>query len=132
MFASTTILQVDMIGLSGLITPSLDEMVWVAKEMAKAGELRESAVLQAVNDQTTRLSLDLYPESTPSHRYCACTRFPLFFRSQHPAAHRRRHHQPHAHRCEDQPPVRHRGAPWVALFIAIASFWVIYVGYREQ
>lgn len=27
--------NVDMIGLSGLITPSLDEMVWVAKEMEK-------------------------------------------------------------------------------------------------
>ena len=30
-------LEVDAIGLSGLITPSLDEMVFVAKEMAKAG-----------------------------------------------------------------------------------------------
>lgn len=30
-------LDVDVIGLSGLITPSLDEMVFVAKEMAKAG-----------------------------------------------------------------------------------------------
>ena len=29
--------QVDMIGLSGLITPSLDEMVYVAKEMKKRG-----------------------------------------------------------------------------------------------
>src|SRR5262249_44851007 len=29
--------QVDMIGLSGLITPSLDEMVHVAKEMERAG-----------------------------------------------------------------------------------------------
>ncbi|RQM20654.1 hypothetical protein B5M09_000410 [Aphanomyces astaci] len=29
--------NVDIIGLSGLITPSLDEMVFVAKEMAKAG-----------------------------------------------------------------------------------------------
>merc|ERR1712194_777740 len=29
--------NVDVIGLSGLITPSLDEMVDVAKEMAKAG-----------------------------------------------------------------------------------------------
>ena len=29
--------QVDMIGLSGLITPSLDEMVHVAKEMQRAG-----------------------------------------------------------------------------------------------
>ena len=29
--------KVDIIGLSGLITPSLDEMVFVAKEMAKAG-----------------------------------------------------------------------------------------------
>jgi 5-methyltetrahydrofolate--homocysteine methyltransferase len=28
--------QVDVIGLSGLITPSLDEMVWVAKEMKRA------------------------------------------------------------------------------------------------
>ena len=27
----------DVIGLSGLITPSLDEMVFVAKEMSKAG-----------------------------------------------------------------------------------------------
>ncbi|CAM9441759.1 unnamed protein product [Ectocarpus sp. 6 AP-2014] len=30
-------LKVDVIGLSGLITPSLDEMVFVAKEMAKGG-----------------------------------------------------------------------------------------------
>ena len=29
--------DVDVIGLSGLITPSLDEMVFVAKEMSKAG-----------------------------------------------------------------------------------------------
>ena len=29
--------NVDIIGLSGLITPSLDEMVWVAKEMKKNG-----------------------------------------------------------------------------------------------
>ena len=29
--------KVDVIGLSGLITPSLDEMVFVAKEMEKAG-----------------------------------------------------------------------------------------------
>merc|ERR1712038_1282898 len=29
--------NVDIIGLSGLITPSLDEMVVVAKEMSKAG-----------------------------------------------------------------------------------------------
>ena len=29
--------NVDVIGLSGLITPSLDEMVTVAKEMSKAG-----------------------------------------------------------------------------------------------
>ena len=30
-------LNVDIIGLSGLITPSLDEMVHVAKEMKRAG-----------------------------------------------------------------------------------------------
>eukprot|EP00903_Cladosiphon_okamuranus_P009574 g9116.t1 len=30
-------LNVDIVGLSGLITPSLDEMVFVAKEMSKAG-----------------------------------------------------------------------------------------------
>ncbi|CAM9406723.1 unnamed protein product, partial [Ectocarpus fasciculatus] len=30
-------LKVDVVGLSGLITPSLDEMVFVAKEMAKGG-----------------------------------------------------------------------------------------------
>ena len=30
-------LNVDIVGLSGLITPSLDEMVIVAKEMSKAG-----------------------------------------------------------------------------------------------
>ena len=29
--------QVDVIGLSGLITPSLDEMVHLAKELKKAG-----------------------------------------------------------------------------------------------
>jgi 5-methyltetrahydrofolate--homocysteine methyltransferase len=29
--------NVDMIGLSGLITPSLDEMVHVAKEMQRQG-----------------------------------------------------------------------------------------------
>jgi 5-methyltetrahydrofolate--homocysteine methyltransferase len=33
--------NVDIIGLSGLITPSLDEMVFVAKEMTRQGfELR--------------------------------------------------------------------------------------------
>lgn len=35
--------KVDVVGLSGLITPSLDEMVFVAKEMKKAG-LKVSAV----------------------------------------------------------------------------------------
>jgi 5-methyltetrahydrofolate--homocysteine methyltransferase len=29
--------RVDIVGLSGLITPSLDEMVFVAKEMKKSG-----------------------------------------------------------------------------------------------
>jgi len=29
--------DVDMIGLSGLITPSLDEMIYVAKEMQRTG-----------------------------------------------------------------------------------------------
>ena len=51
--------KVDMVGLSGLITPSLDEMVFVAG-----------------GDGAARL--------------------------QHPAADRRRHHQPHPHRGEDR------------------------------
>jgi 5-methyltetrahydrofolate--homocysteine methyltransferase len=29
--------KADVVGLSGLITPSLDEMVFVAKEMSRAG-----------------------------------------------------------------------------------------------
>lgn len=31
------LLRVDIIGLSGLITPSLDEMIYVAKEMERLG-----------------------------------------------------------------------------------------------
>jgi len=31
------VLCVDIVGLSGLITPSLDEMVFVAKEMERTG-----------------------------------------------------------------------------------------------
>ena len=36
-FPSLSSLSIDIIGLSGLITPSLDEMIHVAKEMERVG-----------------------------------------------------------------------------------------------
>lgn len=37
MQVSVCFVPVDVIGLSGLITPSLDEMIYVAKEMERLG-----------------------------------------------------------------------------------------------
>merc|ERR1712127_1039602 len=63
--------NVDVIGLSGLITPSLDEMVDVAKEMSKAGF-------------TTPL---LIGGATTSKMHTAVKVAPNFFTSDHPVIH---------------------------------------------
>jgi len=63
--------KVDIIGLSGLITPSLDEMVFVAKEMTKAG---------------LKLPL-LIGGATTSRMHTAVKIAPHYFTKEHPAIH---------------------------------------------
>jgi len=63
--------KVDVIGLSGLITPSLDEMVVVAKEMSKAG---------------FKLPL-LIGGATTSKMHTAVKIAPNYFTDKHPVVH---------------------------------------------
>jgi 5-methyltetrahydrofolate--homocysteine methyltransferase len=63
--------RVDVVGLSGLITPSLDEMVFVAREMAKAG-------------LTTPL---LIGGATTSRMHTAVKIAPQYFTTEHPVLH---------------------------------------------
>jgi len=63
--------NVDVIGLSGLITPSLDEMVTVAKEMSKGG-------------YTTPLMIG---GATTSKMHTAVKVAPSFFTMEHPVIH---------------------------------------------
>lgn len=63
--------NVDVIGLSGLITPSLDEMVDVAKEMAKAGFKQPLMIGGA----------------TTSKMHTAVKIAPNYFTAEHPVIH---------------------------------------------
>lgn len=63
--------NVDVIGLSGLITPSLDEMVTVAKELAKAGYNQPLLIGGA----------------TTSKMHTAVKIAPNFFTAKHPVIH---------------------------------------------
>ncbi len=63
--------KADIIGLSGLITPSLDEMVFVAREMAKAG-------------MKTPL---LIGGATTSRMHTAVKIAPQYFSTEHPVIH---------------------------------------------
>merc|ERR1712176_388192 len=63
--------NVDVIGLSGLITPSLDEMVVVAKEMSKGGYKQPLLIGGA----------------TTSKMHTAVKIAPNYFTSQHPVIH---------------------------------------------
>jgi len=64
-------LNVDIIGLSGLITPSLDEMVWVAKQMGKRGMTQPLLIGGA----------------TTSKMHTAVKISPNFFTRDHPVIH---------------------------------------------
>jgi 5-methyltetrahydrofolate--homocysteine methyltransferase len=52
--------QVDMVGLSGLITPSLDEMVHVVKEMQRAG-LRIPVMIGGATTSPLHTALKIAP-----------------------------------------------------------------------
>jgi 5-methyltetrahydrofolate--homocysteine methyltransferase len=53
--------KVDVIGLSGLITPSLDEMVFVAKEMAKAG-MRQPLLIGGATTSKMHTAVKISPQ----------------------------------------------------------------------
>ncbi len=53
--------QVDMIGLSGLITPSLDEMVHVAREMKRRG-MKQPLLIGGATTSRTHTALRIAPE----------------------------------------------------------------------
>jgi 5-methyltetrahydrofolate--homocysteine methyltransferase len=57
----------DVIGLSGLITPSLDEMVFVAKEISKAG-MRQPLLIGGATTSKMHTAVKIAPVfSTPEH-----------------------------------------------------------------
>jgi len=59
--------KVDVIGLSGLITPSLDEMVFVAKEMAKTG-MTQPLMIGGATTSKMHTAVKISPQySTPEH-----------------------------------------------------------------
>jgi len=59
--------DVDVVGLSGLITPSLDEMVFVAKEMAKAG-MRQPLMIGGATTSKMHTAVKISPQfATPDH-----------------------------------------------------------------
>ena len=59
--------NVDVIGLSGLITPSLDEMVVVAKEMSKAG-FTQPLLIGGATTSKMHTAVKLAPNyTTPEH-----------------------------------------------------------------
>ncbi|KAK1941847.1 Methionine synthase [Phytophthora citrophthora] len=59
--------NVDVIGLSGLITPSLDEMVYVAREMSKAG-LNIPLIVGGATTSKMHAAVKIAPHySTPEH-----------------------------------------------------------------
>lgn len=59
--------NVDIIGLSGLITPSLDEMVYVAREMSKAG-MKVPLMVGGATTSKMHAAVKIAPHySTPEH-----------------------------------------------------------------
>jgi 5-methyltetrahydrofolate--homocysteine methyltransferase len=59
--------NVDVVGLSGLITPSLDEMVYVAREMNKAG-LKVPLIVGGATTSKMHAAVKIAPHySTPEH-----------------------------------------------------------------
>lgn len=59
--------NVDVIGLSGLITPSLDEMVVVAKEMSKAG-FKQPLLIGGATTSKMHTAIKIAPNyTTPVH-----------------------------------------------------------------
>merc|ERR1719271_403712 len=59
--------DVDIIGLSGLITPSLEEMVVVAKEMSKAG-FKQPILIGGATTSKMHTAVKLAPNyTTPEH-----------------------------------------------------------------
>jgi len=59
--------KVDVVGLSGLITPSLDEMVFVAKEMRRQG-LRVPLLIGGATTSRMHAAVKIAPQySTPEH-----------------------------------------------------------------
>ena len=64
-------LDVDVVGLSGLITPSLDEMVHVAKEMRKRG-MKQPLLIGG---------------ATTSKMHTAVKIAPNYFSAEHPVIH---------------------------------------------
>lgn len=59
--------RVDVVGLSGLITPSLDEMMYVAKEMAKAG-LKTPLLIGGATTSRMHTAVKIAPQfSTMEH-----------------------------------------------------------------
>lgn len=64
--------KVDIIGLSGLITPSLDEMVYVAREMNKAG-LKVPLMVGGATTSKMHAAVKIAPHySTPEHPVIHC------------------------------------------------------------
>ncbi len=57
--------KADLIGLSGLITPSLDEMVFVAKEMARRG-IRRPLLIGGATTSRQHTAVKIAPEYTQS------------------------------------------------------------------
>lgn len=89
--------KVDIVGLSGLITPSLDEMVFVAKEMKKAG-LNVSACSTAMRCSVSLLTPSSLPPSLPqiplliggattSRMHAAVKIAPQYSTREHPVLH---------------------------------------------
>jgi 5-methyltetrahydrofolate--homocysteine methyltransferase len=63
--------EVDVIGLSGLITPSLDEMIYVAKQMKKKG-LKTPVLIGGATTSKTHTAVKISPQ---------------YFTSEHPVIH---------------------------------------------
>ncbi len=62
--------QVDIVGLSGLITPSLDEMVHVAKEMTRQG-FELPLLIGGATTSKAHTAVKIAPVLSPRDRACA-------------------------------------------------------------
>ncbi len=70
-------MNADLIGLSGLITPSLDEMVNVAKEMERQGFTIPLLIGGATTSKRTAVKIEqnysgptVYVQNRITHRWC--------------------------------------------------------------